>query len=1018
MPRLPIAGAPSSYQDLARPVPPGVPLREGPAGSPETRQPAPVRRKRCDRAGQRVGVAGRDEHGGPLVDQLGHARDLGGHDRQARGQILEQLERGEVGRSVGGVWRDSDVRARERGGHLGVRERAGDASAHSLEERPAGPVPHDRQGRRGRPEQAPCGRQRLDAVPRTQRAREHRRGWADRTGGRRREQDGVHPVRADRDAARAPRPRVARERPAHGEHQVGAAQHGPLEQVGHLRAPRACGSGSASCSSGAFSSTRCGIASRRGRRRAGGRVEGDPLVERGGAEAAQALLEPRLPVGLRRHALGRARPFSGTGQTTPRSRPAGGSGAPGLDSRDEQQHLGPLAGHGRGQLAEVHGGALGPPIGDPGVGREVGDSHQAASGNIERSSAALRSSEKLRSTCLRPSAARRARELGIRPQPLDRVGQRGRVALRNDQAGALVQHRLGQAADRRGHDRHAQRHRLEHRGRAGRRGRRRRRPRTAGRRRPRAPSARAPAPGAALRGTGRRPLGEPRRLRAGRAAGRRPRSRAGGSLRGAAAGRRPRSGPRGPSSRPTGPRSTPGPSSVAPRPRGPEPPQVDAVRAPPGAGRSAPAPSAGARGLPPRRWPRSAPGRACRAGGRAGPRGGRCPSRARSRCTSARPCARPGSRGGQPPSRSERGRGRSPPGPSPRAGPWPAAACAAPLRRGGQRLYLAAPSQPRASAGITRRSARATLSGSRHGLCGRYTTSATQLPHELVREGLVRPADSEHRQPLAEALQLDQLARHERLGDPRIALQDVAHPAAPLDCRPRAHSAWRAGVLAETELVASSSSACAAVLAPSNPNSACARPAISRRSCAKQARDFGAHELRAQPVGLDQPQQAEAREGARADQLLPARTGAGDAEGRRAERQRLAERVVAAHRDQGVHVCKPVREIADGRVELDAGVSCQVLERSLVGRARLRAGHHHPVPPRRPGGLGEGLEQPSSVFPSTRRRQDPRAAPGSRGEPESRGGIRVHDVPAVARAPRERGRQPVLAAKSKTLALP
>ncbi len=47
-----------------------------------------------------------------------------------------------------------------------------------------------------------------------------------------------------------------------------------------------------------------------------------------------------------------------------------------------------------------------------------------------------------------------------------------------------------------------------------------------------------------------------------------------------------------------------------------------------------------------------------------------------------------------------------------------------PFRRGGQRLYLAAQSQPRGLDGITRRSARATLSGSRHGLCGRYTTSA------------------------------------------------------------------------------------------------------------------------------------------------------------------------------------------------------------------------------------------------------------------------------------------------------
>ena len=71
----------------------------------------------------------------------------------------------------------------------------------------------------------------------------------------------------------------------------------------------------------------------------------------------------------------------------------------------------------------------------------------------EARSLPVRASVKRSRISARPARARRRGFAAIGEQPLDRRGQRRRIRRRDEQAGLLVAHRLGHAADRRRHHR-------------------------------------------------------------------------------------------------------------------------------------------------------------------------------------------------------------------------------------------------------------------------------------------------------------------------------------------------------------------------------------------------------------------------------------------------------------------------------------------------------------------------------------------------------------------------------------
>ena len=267
------------------------------------------------------------------------------------------------------------------------------APAPSRSSRP-GPSPTTRSSGRGFAEQRPGLGDAVEPVPRAERAREHRDGVGVVPVSRREavRRDGV---RHHLDPPRSAFPRVVGERPAHGEDGARVEEREPLQPIG------LCPVVEATVALCLGEQRRVQLDDVRDPQRArdrgaGSGVQREPLVQDVRAERAHALLEPRGPFRLGGEALGGGRASTRTRQALHGH--AVVNGRTGATAAASTRTSAPVAGEGRRQLLDVDGRALRPADGDPRVGREVGDAHQAASGKSERRSTTFSASEKCAST--------------------------------------------------------------------------------------------------------------------------------------------------------------------------------------------------------------------------------------------------------------------------------------------------------------------------------------------------------------------------------------------------------------------------------------------------------------------------------------------------------------------------------------------------------------------------------------------------------------------------------------------
>ena len=105
-------------QHVPGPPPPGMTRFDKPAtGGTELRPPSGFLGELGDRLRQGSRVARRHQHRGARVDHFRHTGQLCRDHRKPGRQVLEELQRREVRRGVGGVRRQPDLRA---GQQLGI----------------------------------------------------------------------------------------------------------------------------------------------------------------------------------------------------------------------------------------------------------------------------------------------------------------------------------------------------------------------------------------------------------------------------------------------------------------------------------------------------------------------------------------------------------------------------------------------------------------------------------------------------------------------------------------------------------------------------------------------------------------------------------------------------------------------------------------------------------------------------------------------------------------------------------